>query len=306
MTGSSLSSSVGHPITTDRFTTHFALSGRSAKLDPRVNAARGDIADIALAGTLFAPHYARPVLRHCAAPSTLMRAAGAADAPLVSQLLHGEAFAVLDVSGGWAWGYSVHDHYVGYVAADMLASDGEFSHRVTAPAALVYAAPDLKSPAVGRFTLGALVQAEGEGEWLAVAGGHMFAAQLEVAGVALPDPAALAEALAGEPYLWGGRGDGGFDCSGLVQIVFGLSGHALPRDSDQQCAAAGAPIPDGEALRRGDLVFFPGHVGIMVDGERILHATAFAMAVIVESLADLISRTAAEHEVPVLARRRIS
>lgn len=306
MTGSSLSSSVGHPITTDRFTTHFALSGRSTKLDPRVNAARGDIADIALAGTLFAPHYARPVLRRCAAPSTPMRAAGAVDALLVSQLLHGEAFAVLDISGGWAWGYSAHDHYVGYVAADALGRDERFTHRVNAPAALVYATPDLKSPAINRFTLGALVEARGEGDWLTVAGGHMFAAQLDALGAVRSDPAALAEALVGEPYLWGGRGDGGFDCSGLVQLVFGLSGHALPRDSDQQCAAAGAPIPDGEALRRGDLVFFPGHVGIMVDGERILHATAFAMSVIVEPLADLISRTAAEHEVPVLARRRIA
>lgn len=297
---------MGQPIAAEGLVTHFALSGRSALLDRRVNAVRGDIADIALAGTLFAPHYARPMPLRCAAPSALLRAAPGHDAKAVSQILMGEGFAVLDLSGDWAWGYCLHDHYVGYLPASALARDAKPTHRVARAATLVYAQPDLQSPPLARLTLGAAVAAAGEGEWLQAGGGHMFAAHLLPLDATLPDPVAIAELLVGQPYLWGGRGDGGVDCSGLVQLAFGMAGHALPRDSDQQREAAGAPIPEGEPLRRGDLVFFPGHVGIVADAERVIHATAWAMSVIAEPLADLISRTAAEHDVPVQARRRIT
>jgi cell wall-associated NlpC family hydrolase len=89
-----------------------------------------------------------------------------------------------------------------------------------------------------------------------------------------------------------------------VQLVFGLKGHKPPRDADMQQAAFGLDLAQGEALQRGDLVFFPGHVGIMADGERLIHANAAAMAVSVEPL-EVAAARFGEHEVPVLARKRV-
>src|SRR3546814_16149634 len=91
------------------------------------------------------------------------------------------------------------------------------------------------------------------------------------------DPVAIAERLTGTPYLWGGRSSDGLDCSGMVQLCFSLCGIALPRDTDQQMTARGKDIPAGESLRRGDIIFFPGHVGLMTDHENIVHANAFWM-----------------------------
>jgi Bacterial dipeptidyl-peptidase Sh3 domain len=98
----------------------FHLSGPSLTLDPRIHAYRTDIADIALAGQIFAPHYARPLLCVCADVPAPVRASPAADSETVATLAPGEAFAVLEYAGGRAWGYIQTSHLVGYVEAAAL------------------------------------------------------------------------------------------------------------------------------------------------------------------------------------------
>lgn len=99
----------------------FRLTGPSLTLDPRIHAYRKDIADIALAGQIFAPHYARPMLRACGPVPAPVRTLPAADAAIVAELQPDEMFAVLEFAGGWAWGYVQANHHVGYVEARALA-----------------------------------------------------------------------------------------------------------------------------------------------------------------------------------------
>ena len=119
----------------------------------------------------------------------------------------------------------------------------------------------------------------------------------------VPDPVAVAERFVGAPYLWGGRESLGLDCSGLVQQALFACGHACPRDSDQQQALGRAV--DGGALQRGDLVFWKGHVGLMVDGERLLHANGHHMMTVIEPLAGAVARIAAAGVGEPTAYRRI-
>lgn len=228
------------------------------------------------------------------------------DAEAASQLIHGEYFAVLDISGGWAWGYSEHDHYVGYIPADALAAPAQHSHRVIAPLALAFAGPSIKTTVVAELPLGALVSGVPVDGFLATDRGHIHLRHLTPIDERAVDPVTVAESLIGQPYRWGGRGGGGIDCSGLVQVALAATGIAAPRDTDQQRAALGEEIAEGDALRRGDLIFFPGHVGFMVDGERLLHANAHWMAVTIEPLADVVARLAPNYDRPVLARRRLA
>jgi cell wall-associated NlpC family hydrolase len=106
-----------------------------------------------------------------------------------------------------------------------------------------------------------------------------------------PEPVAVAERFLAAPYQWGGRESLGLDCSALVQQALYACGRGCPRDSDMQEAALGRDIPRGE-LRRGDLVFWDGHVAWMIDGRRVLHANAHDMAVVVEPLSEAITRCA--------------
>jgi cell wall-associated NlpC family hydrolase len=117
-------------------------------------------------------------------------------------------------------------------------------------------------------------------------------------------PADIAERLVGTPYSWGGRGGDAIDCSGLVQLAFGMNGISAPRDADMQQADLGEELPDDAELRRNDLVFFPGHVGIMADADNIIHANAHWMAVTVEPLTDAAARFA-EHPAAILAKKRV-
>jgi len=98
----------------------YALSGPAKVRDARVTPIRGDLADIALAGKLFAPHYVVPMEKAVAGAYAAVRKSARADAEQTSELLSGERFMVLEIAGEWAWGYCAHDRYNGYVLADAL------------------------------------------------------------------------------------------------------------------------------------------------------------------------------------------
>jgi hypothetical protein len=286
----------------------YKLSGHSIEGDPRTTPIRGDLADIKLAGKLFAPHYAVPMLRTGIAPVTEIHAEPHASAMPVSALMHGEEFAVLDIAGEWAWGYCLHDDYLGYLRFAELGDDFTATHVVSAPATLLVASPSIKAPVLARYPMGAQIvcgDASECGKFLTCENGFVPAIHVSPVGKVPGSPADLAESLVGTPYSWGGRGGDAIDCSGLVQLVFGLKGISAPRDADMQQAGFGEALPEGAALQRGDLVFFPGHVGIMADDSNLIHANAAAMAVSVEPLAEAAARFA-KHEVAVLARKRVS
>lgn len=284
----------------------FRLDGPTRQLDPRLNAYRRDVADVALAGTLFAPHYSAPMLRNATA-AVMMHNAPSDQAEAVSQLLPGEHFAVLDIVGGWAWGYSAHDHYVGYVAEDALAlpSAAAPTHRVTAREALIFSAPSIKAPMTGTLPLGARIAGMIEDGFLSTDAGFLHQRHVAPIGEHAGDAVTVAEQFIGMPYLWGGRGVDGIDCSGLVQVALAAIGVDAPRDTDMQREAVGTPLAEEARLRRGDIISFPGHVGLMADETSLIHANAHWMSVVVEPLADVVARLKPHHDRPILGRRRL-
>ncbi|MFZ5705113.1 MAG: C40 family peptidase [Pseudomonadota bacterium] len=283
----------------------FSLAGPTQLIDKRVNACRPDIADVALAGRLFAPHYAAPLIRSATA-TAFMRQAPSNAAEAVSQLLPGEGFAALEIASGWAWGYSLHDHYVGYVLADLLGPPTEPTHRVSVREALVFADASIKSPVTASLPLSACIQGTVDGSFLRTEQGFIHLRHLAPVGDCVPDPVEVAELCLGMPYLWGGRGGGGIDCSGLVQIALAAAGHAAPRDTDMQRDTIGSSLPEDAPLMRGDVISFPGHVGLMVDDSRLIHANAHWMGVVIEPLADVVARLKPNHDRPILSRRRLA
>jgi len=269
----------------------------SAKRDPRLTPARPDVAAKSLEGEVEAARFVEGVAYQCSAGVAAIRRAPAEDAMQETQLLFGETFTVYDERDGWGWGQAAFDGYVGYVAMEALAAPPLApTHRISALRTYVFSEANLKSAPHFLLSLNARVTEEGRwGRFVKIArSGWVFEGHLRPLRETAADFVTEAERFLGAPYFWGGRESLGLDCSGLVQTALTAAGIPCPRDADQQEAALGEPMPvELAGLRRGDLIFWPGHCGIMLDGARLLHANAHHMAVAIEPITEAAQRIAA-------------
>lgn len=272
--------------------------GASSALDPRRNAFRADLAAQTLYGRVTAPRYASGIVRQVQRPTVPLRRVPQASAGFESEALFGEHVTVYDEADGWAWIQLARDRYVGYVPADTLSTEvRDPTHRISALGTFVYPQADIKSPPIQLLSLNAAVTViSGDERFCRLAsGGFVVARHVMERGRREADFVEVAERFVGTPYLWGGRTRLGLDCSGLVQMAMLSAGFEAPRDSDMQHAEIGSNVlvPDNlEGLERGDLVFWKGHVGIMVDAIMMVHANAHHMAVVAETLPEAAARIA--------------
>jgi hypothetical protein len=277
-------------------------------LDPRLTPARPDLAAGHLKGRVEAARFVEGIEHEVRDESAPLRREPRPDASLDTEALRGERVTVYESNEeGWCWGQLAADGYVGWLPANALAAPGPAAtHRVAVLRTLAFPGRSIKLPPVAAFSLGCRVAVMREEPPFAVTpAGCIPARHLALLDTAEPDFVAVAERFLGVPYLWGGKTSLGIDCSGLVQIALTAAGIACPRDSDMQERALGAAIAaDPAGLRRGDLVFWKGHVALARDGATLLHANAFHMAVAAEPAAEAVARIAAGGS-PITAIRRI-
>jgi cell wall-associated NlpC family hydrolase len=275
--------------------------------DPRLTPARPNLAARYLEGKVAAARFVDGEAREVVEPQLPVRRAPSPDAPLDTEALMGEQVTVFETSEeGWAWGQLDADRYVGFMPANGLAPPGPApTHRVGAVRTLMFPGPSIKLPPLAGLPFGAVVAVAREENRFAVTASGGYVPRVHLAPIERRegDFVAVAERFLGTPYLWGGKTSLGLDCSGLVQIAFAACGLPCPRDSDMQEAALGEPVAGGP--RRGDLMFWKGHVAIVRDEATLVHANGFHMAVAVEPIAAAIVRIrATEGEVTSLRRLR--
>jgi cell wall-associated NlpC family hydrolase len=274
--------------------------------DPRVTPARPDLAAAHLHGKVQADRFVEGVTFEVFDPVAPVRQSPVPDAMLVTEALKGERVTIYDQDGeGWGWGQLRADDYVGWLPMNALRAAGrEPTHKVAVLRTILFPGRSIKAQPVEGLPLGCRVAVIGEDDQLArlASGGYVPAHHLAPLDAAAPDFVSVAERFVGVPYLWGGKTSLGIDCSGLVQVALTAGGIACPRDSDMQ-RAIGTALGDSAGLRRGDLVFWEGHVGIMRDTATLLHANAFHMAVTAEPLRDAAARAAATGSEVIAVRR---
>lgn len=276
--------------------------------DSRRIPARPDLAAAHLKGEVEAERYTQATPLVVSVPQAPLTALADGEASMETQLLYGERFAAYEHDGEWAWGQAEQDGYVGYVPRACLMPAGSApTHRVAQPMTHVYPAPALKTWPIGWLSYGALVRVERVEAGFAElsAGGFVPVPHLAGREILAADWVAEAERFIGAPYLWGGRASTGLDCSALVQLSLQAAGLGCPRDSDMQEAELGRTLAQGTAPRRGDLMFWKGHVGIMLDATRLLHANGKDMAVSIEALEAARARILAAGDGPVTRHARL-
>jgi Bacterial dipeptidyl-peptidase Sh3 domain/NlpC/P60 family len=262
-------------------------------LDPRLNPFRPEIAAKHLQGQVAAKRFVEGARHQVIEPIADVRRSSAHEATLDTQALLGERVMIYETTDeGWAWGQCETDGYVGWLSANALGPNGPApTHKVAVPRTLGFPGPDIKLPPMTALPMGATLTIVRQDERFAVDafGWHYPATHLAQIKAKQPDFVAVAETLLGAPYLWGGKTLLGIDCSGLVQVALHAAGIACLRDSYMQELALGKLSSLGE-LRRGDLVFWKGHVAIARDATTLIHANAHHMMVAIEPAAAAISR----------------
>ncbi|MCK8483383.1 C40 family peptidase [Aliiroseovarius sp. S2029] len=273
-------------------------------MDPRLTPANTRIAHDGLRGKVDAPAFTRGTWRRVA--TGVVDILKSADGPRNRQALMGERVLQLEDHEGFAFVQAEKDGYVGYVASAQLTDDAQATHWVCTPGTHLYPAPDMKQRELAALSFGARVTVVGTVNQYSETDTGCFVPTVHLApvGATKDDVVANAALFLGTPYLWGGNSRAGIDCSGLVQAALLAAGHECPGDSDMQ-EALGHALDDTAPLERGDLLFWKGHVALVVDPTRMIHANAFHMAVAYEGINEAITRIEAQGDGPVVARRRL-
>lgn len=225
----------------------------------------------------------------------------------VTELIYGQSFDIYEESGGFCFGQlipliegSTRPGYVGWVEANSFGECGAApTHRVSSSLAPLFTRPDIKSPIRRMIPAGSRlsqVRQHGEGHAAFIEtdqGGFVSVRHVRPLLDLSPDLVEAARLYLGQPYIWGGSGARGVDCSGLVQMACDACGIDSPRDADMQEAELGERLSMDEGVsefRRGDLLFWPGHVAFVSGDNLMLHANAFHMATVEEPLDDALVR----------------
>lgn len=208
----------------------------------------------------------------------------ASTSEMVTQLLFGETYTIVEEGEDWIQITTNYDNYPCWISAKQHSriTDSDFKSLTSRilSSELVQVISNTTTNSVFPLTIGASLPNFKNGKLNIGDVDYSFEGQTVDSTVkrTVNDLKATAYLFLNAPYLWGGRSPFGIDCSGFTQLVYKLNGYQLPRDASQQ-VELGTPLSFVEEAEAGDLAFFDNeegnivHVGMVLENQQIIHAS---------------------------------
>lgn len=218
---------------------------------------------------------------------------------LETECLFGEKVEILDEHLDWVYCKLLTDNYCGWIKRNSLGQFKKATHRVIIKRTFIYKDINAKSDTILYLPMGSKLAIEKiKSGWAEtcfllenkIQVGYVPSKHIVYCKHKVKDWVAIAQQLEGAPYRWGGRDTIGIDCSALLQLSYQTYGQMIPRNSSQQVKLKKKNIDDINDLKRGCVIFWEGHVGIMIDKLNCIHANAFHMKTVTEPLMNIINR----------------
>ena len=220
-----------------------------------------------------------------------------------TEAIFGETFVVEHFEKRWSYGYLKNDGYYGWVLSNCLGDYSETNHKISSKCAFIYEKPDPKSRKIMTLYLNSFLQViYKKNNWSKVIYfknskkyfGYVFSNNLEIKSKK-SNWILTAKSLLGTPYLWGGKTPSGLDCSALIQLSYACQNISIPRNSlDQFKISQQLPFLK-KNLSAGNLIYWKGHIGIIIDQNNFLHSNGYHMRVEQESIHNVIKRLGKGH-----------
>ena len=241
-------------------------------------------------------------------PLVSLRKNNSSHSELETECIFGEKCKVISILGDWIFCELIKDGYQGWIKKKSLGLYVNPSHKVNLRNTILFNKPDVKSKIFFYLTYGSEVYVNSvSNNWAEI---HFYK-EKKLLKKYIPqnhlvdiekkelDWVKTAEKFIQTPYKWGGKSFFGIDCSGLVQLAILSKYNNASRNSSKQEIELGKNIYNvknsntfnfSSILKRGDLIFWERHVGIMVNKTELIHANAFHICVKIEKLANAIQR----------------
>jgi hypothetical protein len=231
--------------------------------------------------------------------SVFMKSEPTEMSPLETECLFGETVEILDERLDWVYCKLNTDNYCGWIKREGLGILKNPTHRVLVKRSFIYINKNSKSNSLFYLPMGARILVENiKPDWAEISfyynnkirTGYVPTNHIVTLHHRVKDWVEFAQLLEGTPYKWGGRDTIGLDCSALLQLSYQTYGETLPRNTSQQVKLKKKCITDIDDLKRGCVIFWKGHVSIMIDNFNCIHANAFHMQTKIEPLNQIINR----------------
>jgi SH3-like domain-containing protein len=239
-------------------------------------------------------------------PSTGMRILPDDSSQLETECLYGEKVQLVEEKQDWVYCKLLIDNYFGWIKKSSLGNVKNTTHRVHKVRSFVYSDNNIKSNIINYLPMGSKISISKEGkEWSEINlsnlknfnVGYVLTKDISKLNNKIKNWVSKAEQLKETPYKWGGRDTLGIDCSALLQLAYENYGECIPRNTYDQMKINKKSISSIDNLKRGYVVFWDRHVGIMVDHLNCIHANAFHMKTIIEPLNEINNRMGSKEKI---------